>query len=599
MLKGRPYVQTRQVRIPLIMMRTLVSFVISILMLARIASAQEEQVWVQIEAQPNLAEAQARIRDYSVALSDLNGFAMSGGWYALALGPYSREDAEQVLRVLRSEGQIPRDSYIAFASAYGQQIWPIGVTQQTAEVTAPVTAPAAEEVTTTEAIPSQPVIPDETVAEARRSEAALSREERKELQAMLQWAGFYTAAIDGAFGRGTRGSMAAWQAANGFDDTGVLTTRQRNILKQQFNAVLEGLDLQLVEDTTAGIAMKLPLGAVNFEKYEAPYAQFNATGFVPEARVLLISQPGDQQTLFGLYDIMQTLEIVPLEGDRERGKDSFLLTGSNDSFISHTQVALKNGELKGFTLIWPAGDEERRARVLGEMQESFTRLDGVMSAAAGNNEAQRIDLLSGLQIRKPRLSRSGFFVDGRGTVVTTIDAVGSCTRVTLEDGIAAEVVGTDAALGLAALKPVDDLAPSEIAELQRATPRLQSDVAVSGYSYGGILGAPTMTFGTLADVTGLAGEQDLSRLALAALPGDTGGPVFDAGGAVMGMLLPRATGSQQLPKDVSFAVDAVAIEGFLTNLGITPAATNALANMAPEDLTSKASQLTVLVNCWD
>jgi S1-C subfamily serine protease len=345
--------------------------------------------------------------------------------------------------------------------------------------------------------------------------------------------------------------------------------------------------------------MKLPLGAVNFEKYEAPYAQFNATGFVPEARVLLISQPGDQQTLFGLYDIMQTLEIVPLEGDRERGKDSFLLTGSNDSFISHTQVALKNGELKGFTLIWPAGDEERRARVLGEMQESFTRLDGVMSAAAGNNEAQRIDLLSGLQIRKPRLSRSGFFVDGRGTVVTTIDAVGSCTRVTLEDGIAAEVVGTDAALGLAALKPVDDLAPSEIAELQRATPRLQSDVAVSGYSYGGILGAPTMTFGTLADVTGLAGEQDLSRLALAALPGDTGGPVFDAGGAVMGMLLPRATGSQQLPKDVSFAVDAVAIEGFLTNLGITPAATNALANMAPEDLTSKASQLTVLVNCWD
>lgn len=581
------------------MMRTLVSFVISILMLARIASAQEEQVWVQIEAQPNLAEAQARIRDYSVALSDLNGFAMSGGWYALALGPYSREDAEQVLRVLRSEGQIPRDSYIAFASAYGQQIWPIGVTQQTAEVTAPVTAPAAEEVTTTEAIPPQPVIPDETVAEARRSEAALSREERKGLQAMLQWAGFYTAAIDGAFGRGTRGSMAAWQAANGFDDTGVLTTRQRNILKQQFNAVLEGLDLQLVEDTTAGIAMKLPLGAVNFEKYEAPYAQFNATGFVPEARVLLISQPGDQQTLFGLYDIMQTLEIVPLEGDRERGKDSFLLTGSNDSFISHTQVALKNGELKGFTLIWPAGDEERRARVLGEMQESFTRLDGVMSAAAGNNEAQRIDLLSGLQIRKPRLSRSGFFVDGRGTVVTTIDAVGSCTRVTLEDGIAAEVVGTDAALGLAALKPVDDLAPAEIAELQRATPRLQSDVAVSGYSYGGILGAPTMTFGTLADVTGLAGEQDLSRLALAALPGDTGGPVFDAGGAVMGMLLPRATGSQQLPKDVSFAVDAVAIEGFLTNLGITPAATNALANMAPEDLTSKASQLTVLVNCWD
>ena len=36
-------------------------------------------------------------------------------------------------------------------------------------------------------------------------------------------------------------------------------------------------------------------------------------------RVLLISQSGDQGTLFGLYDIMQTLEIVPMEGPRDRG----------------------------------------------------------------------------------------------------------------------------------------------------------------------------------------------------------------------------------------------------------------------------------------
>lgn len=576
-------------------MRTFVSFVISLLMLARVASAQEQQVWIQIEAQPNLAEAQERIRDYAPSLADLNGFAMDGGWYALALGPYSRTDADQVLRVLRREGQIPRDSYIAFSSGYGQQFWPIGVTEQ---ATVPP-APAAEEASTAEAIPPQPVVPDETKAEARRSEQRLTRDERKELQSMLQWAGFYTSAIDGAFGRGTRRSMAAWQQANGFEETGVLTTGQRQMLLQQFNAVLEGLDLQQVEDTTAGISMQLPLGAVRFDKYEAPYAQFNATGFVPEARVLLISQPGDKRTLFGLYDIMQTLEIVPLEGKRERGKSSFLLTGSNDRFTSHTQAALKDGEIKGFTLIWPTGDEERRARVLGAMQESFARLSGVMNAAAGTNNTQRIDLLSGLQIRKPRVARSGFFVDGAGTVVTSLDAVNTCTRITLEDGVMAEVIGTDAALGLAALKPVEALAPSEVAQLQRATPRLQSDVAVAGYSYGGALGAPTMTFGTLADIAGLAGEQELTRLALAAQPGDTGGPVFDAGGAVMGMLLPRTSGAQQLPQDVSFAVDATAIEEFLTGLGVTPAATDALVNMAPEDLTAKATQLTVLVNCWD
>lgn len=583
------------------MMRTFVSYfltpIVALLMLTRVAAAQEAQVWVQIEAQPNLATAQERIRDYSVAVEDVNGFAMSGGWYAIALGPYSRTDAEQVLQVLRAEGKIPRDSYIAFSRAYGQQFWPVGgavVATVEPSVTTEAATPAAEPVAT-------PVVqvPDETKAEARRSEAQLSKEERKELQRMLQWAGYYNSAIDGAFGRGTRGSMSAWQAANGFEETGILTTRQRAELLRQYNAILDGLELQLVSDATAGIEMRLPLGAVQFAKYEAPYAQFNATGFVNGARVLLISQPGDQKTLFGLYDIMQTLEIVPLEGNRERRKDSFVLIGENASIVSHTQVALKDGEIKGFTLIWPAGDEERRTRLLGLMQESFARLDGVMSPAAGNNEAQRIDLLSGLQIRKPRVSRSGFFVDGNGTVVTTAQAVEACTRITLEDGIAAEVIGVDAALGLAALKPAQSLAPAQVAELQRATPRLQSDVAVAGYSYGGVLGAPTLTFGKLADVAGLAGEEELARLALAALPGDTGGPVFDAGGAVMGMLLPRVEGGKQLPGDVSFALDAAAIEGFLGSVGVSPTSTDLLASMAPEDLTTKAAGLTVLVNCWD
>lgn len=583
------------------MMRTFVSYfltpIVALLMLTRVAAAQEAQVWVQIEAQPNLATAQERIRDYSVAVEDVNGFAMSGGWYAIALGPYSRTDAEQVLQVLRAEGKIPRDSYIAFSRAYGQQFWPVGgavVATVEPSVTTDAATPAAEPVAT-------PVVqvPDETKAEARRSEAQLSKEERKELQRMLQWAGYYNSAIDGAFGRGTRGSMSAWQAANGFEETGILTTRQRAELLRQYNAILDGLELQLVSDATAGIEMRLPLGAVQFAKYEAPYAQFNASGFVNGARVLLISQPGDQKTLFGLYDIMQTLEIVPLEGDRERRKDSFVLIGENASIVSHTQVALKDGEIKGFTLIWPAGDEERRTRLLGLMQESFARLDGVMSPAAGNNEAQRIDLLSGLQIRKPRVSRSGFFVDGNGTVVTTAQAVEACTRITLEDGIAAEVIGVDATLGLAALKPAQSLAPAQVAELQRATPRLQSDVAVAGYSYGGVLGAPTLTFGKLADVAGLAGEEELARLALAALPGDTGGPVFDAGGAVMGMLLPRVEGGKQLPGDVSFALDAAAIEGFLGSVGVSPTSTDLLASMAPEDLTTKAAGLTVLVNCWD
>lgn len=566
--------------------------------------------WVQIEAQPSLTRAQTSIRNYASRLPDVNGFALGGGWYGVALGPYTRRDAERVLRVYRADGDIPRDAYIAFSSGFRQQFWPVGAnllnlpkpavdatTETTTEVTtdtaATDTQPAMQEITIAPA-----VIPeDETPREARASEAALSRDERKNLQVALKWSGVYQGAIDGAFGRGTRGSMARWQDANAYKPTGILTTKQRVALFDQYNAVLNGLDLQTVQDQTTGIQMLLPLGAVKFAKYTPPFAHFNATGDI-DARVLLISQKGDQSTLFGLYDIMQTLDIVPEAGPRERKKSSFTLIGEGATTISHTQVSLKNGEIKGFTLIWPAGDEERRTRLLSEMQGSFARIDGTMDAAAGDDE-QSIDLVSGLEIRRPIMARSGFYIDGRGTVVTTSQAVQSCGRITVDNIYEAEILASDDASKIAILRPKETLAPTGIAAFSQVTPRLQSEIAVSGFSYEGVLGAPTLTYGTLSDIKGLQGEKRLKRLALNVLAGDAGGPVFDAGGAVMGMLLPNDTGARKLPQEVSFAADATAITALLEQAGIVPTGAQPQGRIAPEDLIKQAIDMTVLVSCWE
>lgn len=582
------------------MMQRILATVLFVLIALRAAVAQEDVVWVQIEAQPTLAEAEARARAYAADLPDVNGFSLGGGWYAIALGPYARNDAEQVLQVYRAEGSIPRDSFIAFTRNFGQQFWPVGANAMNQPATtAPQTdtATAAAEPEPTPLPEVQPA--DEIPREARASEAELSREDREALQIALKWAGFYDAAIDGAFGRGTRNSMAAWQAANGFETTGVLTTLQRAELLRQYNAVLDGLGLRVVRDDVAGIEIAMPTEIVEFEKYEYPFAHYTASGDLP-ATVLLISQKGGQDTLFGLYDIMQTLEIVPPEGPRNRANDSFFLIGQGPDFVSHTEARLEDGDIKGFTLIWPAGDEERRTRLLGEMQKSFARIDGTLNPAQISEE-QSIDLVSGLEIRKPKLSRSGFYIDRQGTVVTTSEAVQGCARITLEDGTEADILLDDPALGIAVLLPRSGLAPLGIATFQRSTPRLQSDVAVAGYSYGGMLGAPTVTFGTLADLNGLQGEETLKRLAMSTLPGDAGGPVVDAGGAVLGMLLPRSddTAGRNLPEDVNFARHGSAILAELEKLGIQAQTTDAVNQVDPETLTTEAGNFTTLVNCWD
>ena len=200
------------------------------------AAQEVRQTWVQIEALPGLDEATDRARAYAALFPDVAGYRNNSGWFAIMLGPDSRDSAAERLSALRREGLIPSDSFLTDGGGQGQQFWPPEGATPASALTSPEAAaepgtPAAEPVPAATA-----PAPDETLAEAKAGEAALSAEERMELQRALEWYGHYDAAIDGSFGAGTRKSMLAWQEANGFDGTGVLTTQQRATLLANFQA---------------------------------------------------------------------------------------------------------------------------------------------------------------------------------------------------------------------------------------------------------------------------------------------------------------------------------------------------------------------------
>lgn len=579
-------------------------------------AALAQSAWVQVEAQPSLAEAQAAARNYAGRLENVAGFDLPGRWYGVALGPFSEAEAEARLIDLRARGLIPGDAFISDGRSFGRPFWPVGVdarqqgaiTGGAAGVEDAAAAPAAETAPETQPAsapetPAAPVaLPDETEREARASERALSREERMALQVALQWEGFYNSAIDGAFGPGTRGSMAAWQEANGHAPTGVLTTRQRAATLAAYQGVIDALAMAPVTDEVAGISIEMPSGMVAFDAYAPPFAHYTQKAG-SGVSVHLISQSGDEATLGGLFEIMQTLKIVPLEGPRELGAKSFILEGANDEITSFTYAELSGGAVKGFTLVWPAGDDKRRALALEAMRASFAASsNAVLPDAYGEGTSQSIDLLAGLDIRRPDGTHSGFYVDGAGMVVSSANGLADCARITLDDAVSAEVVARDGALAL--LRPLEPLAPLDYVRFQPGVPRLASEVAVAGYSYGGRLSAPTMTYGTLAELQGLSGEAGQMRLDIAALDGDAGGPVFDTQGAVVGMLMAGADGlgadgSRKLPEGVGFAADMESLVAFLSGNGLTAAALEEGAAQAPEDLIKTAADVTVLVGCWN
>ena len=546
---------------------------------AGVAAAQN---WVQIEAQPNAGRAVERAEDWATRLPDVNVFRTGSSWHAIALGPYATEDdARRRLLELRAGRIVPSDSFVSDGAGFSEQVFGSG------DVIAGVIPEAPEPV---ELDPGE-----ETPAEARRNEGSLDRTAREELQVALKWEGFYNSVIDASFGAGTRRAMSSWQEFNGYEPTGILTTLQRRELVTRYRDALNSLDLAPVIDDRAGIEINLPTAQVGFDRYEVPFAHY-APRTEDGIRVVLISQTGDANTLGALYDILQTLEIVPMDGPRTLGRESFTIDGVSDRVSTHVYARRAGEAIKGYALIWPAGDEKRRNLALTAMQESFRTTDAVLPDGE-TSAVQNVDLVSGLDIRRPERSRSGFYIASDGAVLTTADAVRQCARITLDADVEADIEAEDGRLAL--LRPRQTLAPLSVARLSVSEPRIASDVAVAGYSFGGRLTAPSVTYGTLADVKGLDGDEAVQRLEIASEPGDAGGPVLDGSGAVVGMLLDRDEGARRLPDQVAFAADAPVLADFLTQNGITPAAADPGKPMAPEDLTLLAADLTVLVDCWN
>ena len=530
------------------MKHVMVAFGLLLAVLCAAPARAQDQVWVQIEALPTLTDAQNRARAYASAFANVAGFQLRSGWYAIVVGPYSVGEGAAKLSALTRENLVPQDSYIADGREFRQQFWPIGATGAATppdDLTA--TAPDAQQDATDDPAitpdPEQVIVAEETRAEARQAETSLTRTDREDLQEALQWFGYYGATIDGDFGPGTRNSMAAWQTDNGVDPTGVLTTTQRGTLLAAFGQAQAELGLQTVVEAASGIEIILPTALVKFDHYEPPFVHFSEKDG-SGVRVILISQPGEQNALYGLYDILQTLEVVPLQGERSRGDRTFTISGKSATVESYSYAELSGGLIKGFILVWPPADAERMARVLAAMQASFkssgdTALDPGLAPMADDIRA---GLLSGLEVRRPKFSRSGFFVDAGGTVITATEAVAGCGRVTVEGDKDADVIFADAASGVALIKPRVALAPRAVAQFQVAANRVGAEIAVSGYSYEDALPSPVLTFGALEALSGLEGEAAVNRLSLDTRPGDAGGPVLDATGSVLGMLLPRRCG---------------------------------------------------------
>jgi hypothetical protein len=567
------------------------------------ASVAQDMRWIQIEAQPSLLEAETRARIYAQEFPDTQAHSIGSGWYAITLGPLPEDQADLRMSQLRARAAIPRGSFLATGANYRQRIYPIGPTPtavtpaQTAK--ADVVQEEAAQVSVSETVESAAPEPsitvhDETLSEARASEGLLSSEEKMDLQRYLQWAGYYNSTIDASIGRGTRRAMAAWQTDNGYEDTGVLTTAQRQRLRAQYFAIFDGLGLETHRDLEAGISIDLPKEVVAFDAYAAPLAHFKSQETSSPAHVFLISAAGNRGDLAAIYGVLPTLSIVPMNIEKSLNKDRFVITGAGTTTRTFITASHASGEIKGFGLIWPNQNEEQFDRLVVHMRKSFDTFSGTLdpslSVAINDPETE-----FGVVIRKPAFVKSAVFVSDQGHAITDTSDLEQCSALTIGGTYDAEIIARSET-GAGLLSPKSDFNPISYAKLGNAV-RKGDKTFLSSYPYGGRLGLASVTQATVAETSDLSGNTEKFRLDFLAEPGDFGGAILDQSGNLTGILVSQDDTGRVLPKNVNFAAASDALASMMQSAGLrlSSGKTQRLDDMA---LIASAQNILTPIECW-
>ncbi len=199
--------------------------------------------------------------------------------------------------------------------------------------------------------------------------------------------------------------------------------------------------------------------------------------------------------------------------------------------------------------------------------------DGTIPWTTAAPSSPRAEPLPGEDLGGTRTG-SGFYLGAR-TVVTAHHVVEGCTRVTLADGRALEVIASDSDLDVAALR-----APGPVGHwlsLANGALRLGQQVHAVGFPYYSIAGTSlNLTTGNVSALAGVDDDWRFFTFSAPVQPGNSGGPLIDSRGAVRGLVVARlsedyiaeTTGS--LPQNVNYALGEEELEGFLRQNAVEP-----------------------------
>lgn len=251
------------------------------------------------------------------------------------------------------------------------------------------------------------------------------------------------------------------------------------------------------------------------------------------------------------------------------------------------------------------------------MWESATRSSGRQSPA---NTNEVVGLLGGGSRRTtPRVSRaitspdsdilatgSGFVVGDGRIVATNAHVIQACRRVTVvgPDGQLGkvDVLASDRANDLALLRSGVNL--GRPLPLRGQSPSVGTQVIALGFPLRGTLADQVIvTSGIISATAGLGNDSRLLQTTAAVQPGNSGGPLVDETGAVLGVVVGKLDAARVfaiqgvIPEGIGFAIKSGVLKEFARSYSEAIVEAGAASRMSVTEVVSSVKHSVVLVQC--
>ena len=215
----------------------------------------------------------------------------------------------------------------------------------------------------------------------------------------------------------------------------------------------------------------------------------------------------------------------------------------------------------------------------------------------------------GLTENKPKYlpvgSGSGFAVGEQGYIVTNNHVIDGCEVISIVNGaeeLTAKLISKDEVNDLAILK--GDFVPLDSFALTTENPELLQEIYVAGYPFGySVSKSVKVTKGIISSLSGLGNNFSNLQIDAAIQPGNSGGPIIDKKGNLVGVAVSKLDLQQILemhkvvPENVNFGIKSNTLNSLLVSNNVESSEPN-YRTLKTSSLGKKITNATFFLSCY-